>query len=99
MEQIPRNDDPPAPGGVNQNQQPPEKVSVDAATFGAKYQSKREVFRFLTHDCGCFLPSYESCTIFHMRDIAGGKRRRLKAKIVKQIFVPNFERLTIDTML
>ena len=38
--------------------QQPVPVSIDAKAFGAKYQSKREVYRFLTHDCGAYLASY-----------------------------------------
>ena len=81
----------------NPNQLP--RVSVDAATFGAKYQSKREVFRFLTHDCGAFLGSYESMTIYHMADLVAGRRKRIKQVDVKHITVPFFEGLKIETML
>jgi hypothetical protein len=40
------------------NAQPGDKVRIDAQAFGAKFQSKREVYRFLTHDCGAYLPAY-----------------------------------------
>ena len=53
----------------------------------------------MSHDCGTYLPSYESVTIFHLRDIAGGKRRRIKEVDVKVITVPFFEGLKIETML
>ena len=89
-------------GGANQIDGPQPLrfgVSVDAATFAAKFQSKREVYRFLTHDCSVYLSSYETMTIFHMRDLAAGRRRRIKEVDVKQISIPHFEKLTIDTML
>ena len=53
-------------------------VSVNAALFGAKASSKKEVFRFLTSEALIFLPPYETVTVFHMRDIVAGKRRMIK---------------------
>jgi len=45
------------------------------------------------------LPTYECVTIFHLRDLVGGKRRRIKEVAVKVITVPYFEGLKIETML
>ena len=73
-------------------------VPVNPSSFGAKYQSKREVYRFLTHDCGLFLSSYESMTIFHLRDLMGTTRKRIKAADVKVITVPQFKGLKLETM-
>ena len=45
--------------GSNQNQQQQQRQhTVTAAEFNAKYRSKPEVFRFLSFDCGTYLPSY-----------------------------------------
>ena len=33
---------------------------ITSQEFGAKFQSKREVYRFLASECGIFLPSYET---------------------------------------
>jgi hypothetical protein len=77
----------------------PAQVSIDAKTFGAKYQSKREVYRFLTHDCGAYLANYQSMTIFHMKEIVAGPRTRVKEADVKQLNVPHFEGLKMDTFL
>ena len=73
-------------------------VSVNANSFGAKYQSKREVYRFLSHDVGTYLSTYETMTIFHLRDLMAGKRKRIKAVDVKVIQVPHFKGLKIDAM-
>jgi hypothetical protein len=73
-------------------------VPVNAQSFGAKYQSKREVYRFLTHDCGAYLSSYETMTIFHLRDLISGKRTRIKAADVKVITVPHFKGLKLEAM-
>ena len=59
-----------------------ENTRVSAASFGAKYASKREVYRFLTSEVGVYLSSYETMTVYHMRDLVSGKRRIIKAKEV-----------------
>ena len=74
-------------------------VPVNPASFGAKYQSKREVYRFVTHDCGCYISSYETMTIFHMRNLMAGTRKRIKAVDVKHITVPHFKGLKLEAML
>jgi hypothetical protein len=58
---------------------------VDASAFGSKYQSKPEVYRFLTHDNGFYLPKYDAVTIWHMRDIVARKRQRIKQTDVQHI--------------
>jgi hypothetical protein len=74
-------------------------VGYNAAAFGSKYQSKREVYRFLTHDCGAYLPPFETITIFHMRDIVAGKRTRIIEAKIKTINIPHFEGLTVEKFL
>jgi hypothetical protein len=63
---------------MNAGNQDQQLVRVDAAAFGSKYQSKPEVYRFLTHDNGIYLPKYDAITIWHMRDLVAGKRSRIK---------------------
>ena len=77
----------------------PQLTSVNAASFGAKYSSKREVYRFLTSEALIYLPPYETVTVFHMRDIVAGKRKMIKQSDVRVISVPFFEGLSIDKML
>ncbi len=74
-------------------------TQINAASFGAKYSSKREVYRFLTAEARVYLPSYETVTVFHMRDLVAGKRRLIKLDDVKVIQIPYFEGLSIDQML
>jgi hypothetical protein len=45
------------------------------------------------------LPDYDSVTIWHCRDLASGKRRRIYGKDVKHLNVPQYEGLTIKDML
>ena len=88
---------------VNQQLQPnnaPRPLAqITAAQFGAKFQGKREVYRFLTHDCGAYLSSYETMSIFHMRDLVANKRRMIKSANVKHVIIPQFEGLSIKDLL
>ena len=63
------------------------------------YIGKREVYRFCTSEGKIFLPSYETVTVFHMRDIIAGKRKMIKQADVKVISVPFFDGLSIEKML
>ena len=76
-----------------------QKVKVTAKEFEAKYASKVEVYKFLTHDCGVYLCDYDSCTVWHMHDLCCGKRRRIQGKDVKHLHVPQYEGLAIKDML
>ena len=67
--------------------------------FTAKYKSKPEVFKFIASDCGIYVPSYKVCTIDHLREIAGNKRKIIYAKDVRWITVPNYEGLTMQDIL
>ena len=78
--------------------QAPQKVYVNAAAFGAKAQSKREVYRFVASECGAYVPPYNTVTIWHIKELASGARTRIKATEVKHINVPQFKGLTIETM-
>ena len=60
-------------------------VPVNPQSFGAKFQSKREVYRFLSHDCGTYLSSYETMTVFHLRDLMASAITKIKATNVKVI--------------
>ena len=82
---------------INSSQQQMSKVHP--AAFGAKFKSKREVWRFFITDAGVYLPSYETVTIWHMRDLIAGKRKMIKTDQVKTINVPFFDGLSKEQML
>ena len=48
--------------------------TVDQKNFSAKYATKAEVYRFLATECEVYLPHYQTVTIWHMKDIAGGTK-------------------------
>ena len=57
------------------------------------------MYRFVSVDCGAYLPAFEDVTIFHLRDLAAGKKKIIKNTDVKHISVPLFEGLKIELML
>jgi len=55
-----------------------------------------EVYRFLSSEVRAYLPSYETVTIWHLRDLDMGKKTIINCDNVKVIDVPQFEGLTIQ---
>ena len=74
-------------------------AQVSSQLFGAKFAGKREVFRFLTHDCGVYLSSFETMTVFHMRDIVSNKRTKILSKDIKHVIIPQFEGLACKNLM
>ena len=54
---------------INANQ----KISAQA--FASKFQSKAEIYRFMTTEVKAYLDSYERTTVFHLKDLASGKKQ------------------------
>ena len=42
---------------------------LTVSEISAKMQSKREVYRFLETEVKCYLSSYETMTIWHLKDL------------------------------
>ena len=59
-------------------------------------RDKKEVYHFLTHENGIYLPKYDTVTVWHMRDLLSSKRRRLKSKEIKHFNVPQYEGLKLE---
>ena len=60
---------------------------VSAAAFAAKYKSKREVYMFLTVDRKAYLPSFETLTIYFLKDLVSGKKKSKFPQILVHYFV------------
>ena len=71
-------------------------MRITAQDFARKMRSKPEVYHFLTHSLGAYLPAYDNVTVWHMRDLASGKRRRLIAKEIKHLNVPQYDGLKLE---
>ena len=83
------------PGGRRQAQVFGQAAQVTAAEFAAKFQSKREVYRFLATEVNAYLPPFENVTVWHLRDIQSGTKKRISCDQAKHINVPQFEGLSI----
>ena len=46
-----------------------------------------------------FLPSYETVTVWHLRDLCASKRKIIKCDDVKVIQLPHYEGLSIENIL
>jgi len=82
-------------------------TAVNVQYLGSKMSSKREVsdYQFLTHilytqiyrflqtECRCFLDKIEVMTIFHLRDLANKRRRKIYCENVKVYQAPQYKGL------
>ena len=57
------------------------------------------MYHFLAFEVGAYICSYDTVTIWHLRDIMSGKRKMIKGDDVKYIEVPHYEHLRIEDML
>ena len=74
-------------------------VKVTASSFASKFKDKREVYRFLSSEVHAYLPDYDNVTVWHLRDLASGKRTIIKSQNIKHLHVPQFEHLAIKDMM
>ena len=51
------------------------KQQVTAMSFASKYKSKREVYNFLTIECHAYLPSYDTLTVYFLKDLISGHKK------------------------
>ena len=52
-----------------------QDAKITAATFASKYNSKREVYIFLTVDVRAYLPAYDMVTIYFLKDLISGAKK------------------------
>ena len=74
-------------------------VRITAKEFAAKYRDKREIYRFLASDVHVYLDSFENHTIWHLKDVAAGRKKKILAKAMKHISIPQYEGLFIADLL
>ena len=53
----------------------PKVVAITAQEFRAKFNSKKECFNFLSVDCKAYISSYETVTIYFLKDLISGKKK------------------------
>ena len=89
----------------------PQKVKVNAASFAAKYRSKKECYYFMTVNVKGYLPGYETVTIYFLKgkskqlrnyvcaDLISGKKKHIKCNAVQHIYCPQYEGLSVEKMM
>ena len=50
---------------------------MPASAFGAKFETKGEIWRFLATEAHLYLPHFSTVTIWHLKDIAAGTKKVL----------------------
>ena len=75
------------------------KVRVPVSTFAAQFSTKKEVFDFLTQTCGAYCPPKGTVTIWHLRDMANGTKKFIKADDIQHLYVPQYDTLTLEKMV
>ena len=68
---------------------------VNAGEVKAKMQDKRECYHFCTHELGLYLPSYDTVTVWHLRDLITSKRAKIKSTLIQHYDVPQYDGLGI----
>ena len=71
---------------------------ITASEFAAKFPTKRDVWRFLANEVSWYLPPVDTVTIWHLRDMARGKRSHIKNSNLRVIHIPQYEGLTVETL-
>jgi len=75
------------------------RVRLSIAEFAAKYQTKNEVYNFMTQEVKAYCPPRDTVTAWHLRDMALGSKSYIKGADVKHLAVPQYESLSIVEML
>ena len=54
----------------------PNNKSVTVASFSAKFRAKREIYQFLTLDVRAYLPPPNTLTVYFLKDLISGAKKR-----------------------
>ena len=78
---------------LNQADQPIQDArrrvtKVSAKAFKAKYNSKKEIYNFLACDVGVYLPHADHVTIYFLKEIMAGKKKKLSGDMIRTIMIP-----------
>ena len=84
---------------LNNRPQAPPRVRIGVSEFAAKFQTKKEVYDFLTQNLKAVCPPADTVTIWHLRDMVSGVKGHIKGADIKHLTVPYYEDLSIDKML
>ena len=65
-----------------------QQTFVSSKEFAAKYRSKREIYNFLATDVGIYLPPYDNVTIYFLKDLLRGRKKKVRTTKVRTIHIP-----------
>ena len=85
--------------GRQNDRQQRARVQIGVAEFAAKFQTKKEVYDFVTLNMKAVCPPADTVTIWHLRDMASGVKGFIKGTDIKHLTVPYYEDLSLDKML
>jgi hypothetical protein len=54
---------------------PFDHENVVSQNFSAKFGTKGEVWRFMATEARVYVPPYQTITIWHLKELASGKKR------------------------
>ena len=86
-----------------------ENQKLNIKALGTKFQSKHEMYRFLTTEADKHLPPQKECSIYFIRDIISGEKKVSFKAIIKYLkalyndevkvkIVPQFESLRVKDL-
>ena len=67
---------------------PPQFHHVSSKEFAAKYRSKKECYNFLATDYGVYIPPYDNVTIYFLKELMFGKKKKLHVNLIRHIHIP-----------
>ena len=79
--------------------QQPRVQKISVKEFAAKYNTKREVYKFLVVDGARYCPPIDTVSIWHLKEMASGKKGSIRLKDIDKLVVPNYEELTIERIV
>ena len=74
-------------------------VQVPVDIFGKRYKGKIEIYRFMTYECGIYLPKPKSVTVWYMKDILARDRKMVFSKDIQHVNIPYFPGLRVQDLM
>jgi len=75
-----------------------QRVRVPVAEFAAKMETKKEVYDFLSQNVKAYLPPKDVITIWHLKDLAAGKKGLIKGEQVRHLAVPQYDSISVEAI-
>ena len=67
--------------------------------FSSKFRTKKEVYDFLTQDVKAYCPPRDTVTIWHLKDLIQGTKKKILYTEVKHLEVPHYDNLALNKIL